>query len=80
MQTFWAAADNDTTASLIIPLDENEAFNKITVFERCDVKHSPDGFSNMRVNRIRKYSIDIWCDNEWVSVYYSDQPMGTARS
>lgn len=79
MQTFWAAADGDTTATLTLQLDEKVPFDKISIFEWCDTKNGDDGFSNIRTNRISKYAIDIWRNNEWVTVYFSDQPMGDCK-
>lgn len=67
MQTRWASAD--TTATLTLALDESEPFNKITIFECCDVKNSDDGFSNYRVNRIQDYQIDIMEAGEWKTIY-----------
>ena len=79
MQTYWAAEKNDTTATLVIPLNEEEAFNKITIFEYCDMKNGSDGFSNVRTNRIQRYAIDIWKNNGWVTIYCDDQPMGDCK-
>ena len=79
MQTYWAAEKNDTTATLVVHTDENESFNKISIFEYCDMKNGDDGFSNVRTNRIRKYAIDILDGNGWTMVYYSDQPMGDCK-
>ncbi|MGN1236176.1 MAG: alpha-L-fucosidase [Bacteroidaceae bacterium] len=79
MQTFWAAAEGDTLASLTLLLDEKEAFNKISVFEYCDMMDGDDGFSNVRINRIKRYAVDIWRNDEWVTIYYSDQPMGDCK-
>ena len=77
MQTRWASAD--TTATLTLALDESEPFNKITIFECCDVKNSDDGFSNYRVNRIQDYQIDIMEAGEWKTIYRSDEPMGDCK-
>lgn len=79
MQTCWEAGD--TTAVLTIHLKEKQAFDKITIFERCDVKQSSDLFSNERTNRITSYCIDVWKeqDNEWLTVYTSRDPMGDCK-
>lgn len=79
MQTYWAAAQTDTLACLIMPLDEKKSFNKISIFECCDIKNGNDGFSNVRINRIQRYTVDIWKDNKWLSVYCSDEPMGDCK-
>lgn len=73
MQTFWMSAD--TTATLTIHLEEDKPFNKISIFEYCDVENGKDGFSNKRKNRIQSYRIEIWKNNEWESIYVSDEPM-----
>ncbi len=73
----WAA--KDLTASVEIKLDPNEAFNKITIFEYQDTQNLPDGFSQVRVPRIKKYSIAIWQQNEWQTIYLSDVPMGDCK-
>lgn len=77
MQTRWASAD--LLPEMIIRLNEKDRFNKIAIFEYCDVKTSDDGFSNTRLNRIQSYSIDIWKDNNWETIYMSDQPMGDCK-
>lgn len=77
MQTRWAAAD--TTATLTVSLNENEPFNKISIFEYRDTKHTTDGFSNYRENRIKDYQIDILQGSEWKTIYRSDEPMGDCK-
>lgn len=77
MQTRWAAAD--TVATLSLTLDEKEPFNKISIFEYCDVKNGADGFSNYRTNRIKDYQIEIWKDGEWETIYRSDVPMDDCK-
>lgn len=79
MQTFWAAEMTDTLATLTVNLNEREKFNKISIFEYCDTKSGEDGFSNLRINRIQAYSIDILQDGSWVTIYYSDEPMGDCK-
>lgn len=77
MQTRWAAAD--TVATLTVALDEKEPFNKISIFECCDVKHGNDEFTNYRTNRIQDYQIDILQGDEWTTIYRSDVPMGDCK-
>ena len=77
MQTRWAATD--TLAELRIDLDAAKPFNKLSIFEYCDVKNSSDGFSNQRFNRIQAYQIDIWKNAQWETVYISDEPMGDCK-
>jgi alpha-L-fucosidase len=77
MQTRWVAAD--TTAELIIGLNESDRFNKISIFEFQDKRTSSDGFSNYRSNRIQQYSIDIWENGQWTTIYTDDQPMNDCK-
>ena len=77
MQTRWAASEN--SVDLTVYLDGEKEFNKIVIFEYCDVVNSDDGFSNKRYNRIRSYSIDVWLDGCWETVYISDEPMGDCK-
>lgn len=79
MQTRWAA--NDTLAELIIHLNSNHAFNKISIFEYQDVKQisQTDLFSNIRINRIQAYHIDIWRNNNWVTIFSDDQSMNDCK-
>lgn len=80
MQTYWEAAPDDPIPTLTVSLDGPQRFNKISIFEHCDVENSSDGFSNVRTNRIRKYAIDILQDNgSWLNVYYGDRPMGDCK-
>lgn len=77
MQTRWAA--KDTLAELIVDLNESDRFNKISIFEYQDERksnHPNDIFSNQRFNRIQCYTIDIWKDNSWLTIYNDDRPMG----
>lgn len=77
MQTCWSAAD--TCATLTIALPGDKPFNKISIFECCDMKNASDGFSNIRTNRIQTYQIEIWKDNQWLPVFVSDEPMGDCK-
>lgn len=77
MQTYWAS--KDTTASLTITLNPQEAFNKLSIFECCDVEASEDGFTNKRTNRIQAYRISILNDGEWKLIYVGDEPMGDCK-
>ncbi len=75
MQTYWEAAAGDTLATLTIPLDATKHFDKISIFECCDIVKSDDMFSNIRINRIRQYSVDILQEGRWTTIYCSDEPM-----
>lgn len=77
MQTRWAATD--TLPELIVQLDEAQRFDKMSIFEYCDTKASDDGFSNTRHNRIQAYSIDIWKNGKWETIYLSDEQMGDCK-
>lgn len=77
MQTRWAAGQD--TAVLTLQLDEKNPFNKISIFEYCDTKNDPDGFSNYRFNRIQEYRVEIFKDGQWLPIYVSDVPMGDCK-
>jgi alpha-L-fucosidase len=77
MDTRWAA--KDTTAQLEMTLNPNKTFNKITIFEYQDVKTAGDGFSQVREPRIKAYHIDIWMNNQWQTIYLSDDPIGDCK-
>lgn len=77
MLTRWAASDNK--AELILNLGKEKEFNKVVIWEYCDVVNYSDGFSNKRTNRIRSYCIDIWLNDRWETVYISDEPMGDCK-
>lgn len=77
MQTYWAS--KDTTASLTITLNPQETFNKLSIFECCDVETLEDGFTNKRTNRIQAYRISILNDGEWKLIYVGDEPMGDCK-
>lgn len=77
MLTRWAASDNK--AELILNLGKEKVFNKVVIWEYCDVVNYSDGFSNRRTNRIRSYCIDIWLNDRWETVYISDEPMGDCK-
>ena len=79
-KTLEIEADDDATTVFAVTaegllsneltLDEKEPFNKISIFEYCDVKNGADGFSNYRTNRIKDYQIEIWKDGEWETNQY----------
>lgn len=73
----WQAAD--TLAELTIELDPAAAFNKISIFEYQDTKNLPDGFSQIRNGRIKEYSIDIWQNGQWQTIYFGTEPMGDCK-
>lgn len=77
MQTCWKAAEPEAT--LTVHLDGTKPFNKISIFECCDVTKGDDGFSNHRKNRIRSYRIEILDGEIWKSIYVSDEPMGDCK-
>ncbi len=79
MQTRWAAAD--TLAELIVDLNEEDNFNKISIFEYQDTKKvsTTDEFSNVRINRIQSYQIDIWKANKWITIFSDDQSMDDCK-
>lgn len=79
MQTRWAA--NDTLAELVVELNPEDKFNKISIFEYQDVKQlsKTDLFSNIRVNRIQGYRIDIWKNNAWLTIFSDDQSMDDCK-
>lgn len=77
IQTRWASAT--LPAQLVVELPSDEPFNKVSIFEYCDGRQSDDGFSNVRVNRIQEYSIDIERGGKWETVYVSSLPMGDCK-
>lgn len=77
MQTYWMA--KDSLGHFIVTLNPDDSFNKISIFEYCDVKSSSDGFTNIRVNRIQKYKISILKNGMWQEIYLSDEPMGDCK-
>lgn len=77
MQTKWVSSD--TLPELVVYLNADEGFNKISIFECCDMKKDNDGFSNIRNNRIQAYRIDIWAKEEWIPIYMSDEVMGDCK-
>ena len=79
MQTCWAAAENDTLPTLTVSLDANRPFNKIAIFECCDVKDGGDGFSNYRTNRIQAYRIEMLREGKWIPIYVSNEVMGDCK-
>lgn len=77
MDSRWAA--KDITAQLEITLNPNEAFNKISIYEYQDVKNADDGFSQIRIPRITEYSVDILINNQWQTIYLSNETMGDCK-
>lgn len=77
MQTRWASAE--LTPQLVVTLDPDKEFDKITIFEYCDVTHFDD-FANRRVNRIQAYTIDRMVNGEWETIFTDDTPMGDCKT
>ncbi len=80
MGTRWAASD--TLPELKIDLNVKDRFNKITIFEYQDVKKSTianDIFSNYRYNRIQSYTIDIWKNQKWQTIFTDNRPLGDCK-
>jgi alpha-L-fucosidase len=75
MQTRWAA--NDTLAEMVVELNPADRFNKISIFEFQDSKQvsATDLFSNIRINRIQSYQIDIWKNDRWATIFSDDKSM-----
>lgn len=79
MQTRWAATD--TLAELVVVLNPKDKFNKISIFEYQDTKqlNPTDNFSNIRINRIQSYQIDVWKNDNWVTIFSDDQSMDDCK-
>lgn len=79
MQTRWAA--NDTLAELVVELNTADEFNKISIFEYQDTRklNANDEFSNVRINRIQAYQIDIWKNDKWMTIFSDDQSMDDCK-
>jgi alpha-L-fucosidase len=77
MQTRWAAKEKQ--AELVVDLNSNDKFNKISIFEFQDSKMGDDKFSNFRSNRIESYDIDIWKDNQWLTIYHDESSMDDCK-
>jgi alpha-L-fucosidase len=80
MQTRWAA--KDTLTDLVVELNPTDKFNKVSIFEYQDTKKGNDPkdyFTNYRFNRIQSYNIDIWKDNEWLTIYHGEESMGDCK-
>ncbi len=71
----------DTLAELNINLNQNDHFNKISIFEFQDSKqiNPNDSFSNRRINRIQSYQIDIYKDSKWTTIFSDDQSMDDCK-
>lgn len=78
MQTRWAAEDEQ--AVLTVSFDRDRTFNKFIIFEYQDQHSGDDGFSNKRTGRIMEYTIDIWRDGGWTTVYVDDTPLGDCKA
>jgi alpha-L-fucosidase len=79
MRTRWAASD--TLSELVVELNPDDEFNKISIFEYQDSRklNANDEFSNVRINRIQSYQIDIWRNNKWVTIFSDDQSMDDCK-
>jgi alpha-L-fucosidase len=75
IQSRWAA--NDLTAELIIDINSDDKFNKISIFEYQDKTET--FIANVRVNRIQQYTVDIWQNEIWMPIYVGDEPMGDCK-
>ena len=65
LETWWAAGDS--IASLEMEL--NKKINRITIMEQPDMVNLKDGFSTIRNFHIKKFSVEIWNEGAWESVY-----------
>lgn len=77
LESRWSSSD--TLATLEIKLDPTQSFNKLSIFEHQDVKQLPDGFSQIRIPRIKEYSIDILQNGVWQTIYLGYEPMGDCK-
>jgi len=73
----WMASD--TIATVDIQLDPTQKFNKISIFEYQDTKNLGDGFSNVRINRIQEYKIQIFNKGNWETIYLGAESMGDCK-
>lgn len=77
MLSRWASAER--TPELVLTLNPEEDFNKITIFEYLDDRRGEDYFTSVRTNRIQEYEIDILANGRWEAIYVSDEPMGDCK-
>jgi len=73
----WMATD--TLATIDITLDPKQEFNKISIFEYQDTKDLGDGFSNVRINRIQEYKIQVLNKGNWETIYLGAESMGDCK-
>ena len=78
MQTRWAS--QSAPAQLTVDMEKEVTFSKIVIFEYQDSKQGADGFSNVRTGRITDYTIDIYHDGKWETIYVGDEPMGDCKT
>jgi alpha-L-fucosidase len=80
IQNRWAASE--LTAELVVELNPEDKFNKISIFEYMDKVFREDeetDITNVRKNRIQEYTVDIWMNDKWMPVFVSDEPMGDCK-
>lgn len=73
----WSSSE--PAGSVEITLSPNRKFNKISIFEHQDSKQLEDGFSNLRTNRIKSYTIQILKKDKWETIYVSNESMGDCK-
>ncbi len=77
IESRWMASD--TIATVDIQLDSKKKFNKISIFEYQDTKNLGDGFSNIRINRIQEYKIQVFNKGNWETIYLGAKSMGDCK-
>lgn len=77
LQSRWAS--EVLTPYIEFEIPKGEKFDKIVMFEYCDTEQLGD-FSNRRINRIQRYSIQFLKDGVWQTIHVSDTPIGDCLS
>jgi alpha-L-fucosidase len=70
LETYWTSSD--TIADLEIEFETKVVFDRVSLFEEADMKSLGDGFSSIRVFRIKEYELQSFYKGKWDTFYTGD--------
>ena len=71
LESYWMAKERKAT--LVLDFQRSKRFKKMALLEFADMLRMNDGFSAIRKFRIKKFSIEIFKNHQWLKIFEGDE-------
>lgn len=76
LETNWTS--NDSIAELEIEFETRVLFDRISLFEKAEMKSLGDGFSNIRIFKIKEFELQSFHNGKW-DTFYTGEIVGACK-